>query len=109
MNVLSRDTAVDQRRPEPDEVELEPVRPSARDLFAAAKRAAKAMVEDNMLMIASALAYSTFFAIPSVLLVAIGVFTLVASIHTNGNRNIHAASSSSTWAQPTRVKYVVKR
>ena len=31
-----------------------------------------------MPMIASALAYSTFFAIPSVLLVAIGLFTLVA-------------------------------
>ena len=31
-----------------------------------------------MTMIASALAYSTFFAIPSVLLVAVGLFTLVA-------------------------------
>jgi membrane protein len=37
------------------------------------------MLADNMLMIASALAYSTFFAIPSVLLVAIGLFTLLAS------------------------------
>ena len=37
------------------------------------------MLADNMLMIASALAYSSFFAIPSVLLVAIGLFTLLAS------------------------------
>jgi len=47
--------------------------------FATAVRAAKRMLADNMLMIASALAYSSFFAIPSVLLVAIGLFTLLAS------------------------------
>src|SRR3954447_25277246 len=41
-------------------------------------RAAKRMLADNMTMIASALAYSTFFAIPSVLLVVVGLFTLVA-------------------------------
>ena len=35
-----------------------------------------------MLMIASALAYSTFFAIPSVLLVVVGLFTLIAGPET---------------------------
>ena len=39
--------------------------------------AAKRFLADNGTMLASALAYSTFFAIPSVLLVAVGVFTLV--------------------------------
>ena len=51
---------------------------SARDWLAVAKRAGKRMREDNMTMIASALAYSSFFAIPSVLLAVVGVFTLVA-------------------------------
>ncbi|HLX31909.1 MAG TPA: YihY/virulence factor BrkB family protein [Gaiellaceae bacterium] len=40
-------------------------------------RAVKAFLANNGTMLASALAYSTFFAIPSVLLVAVGVFTLV--------------------------------
>src|SRR5581483_11557761 len=38
----------------------------------------KESLDDNIPMIASALAYSTFFAIPSVLLLAVGLFTLVA-------------------------------
>jgi len=38
----------------------------------------KRLLADNGTMLASALAYSTFFAIPSVLLVAVGVFTLAA-------------------------------
>jgi membrane protein len=85
-----------QGRPEPDEAPLDDIRRpqpehheprvhdpglgdlSARDWFAVVRRAAKGMLDDNMLMIAQALAYSTFLAIPSVLLVAIGVFTLVA-------------------------------
>src|SRR3954451_22413005 len=66
-------------RPEPDEAELEPVRLSMRDLLSAAKRAAKRMLDDNMMLIASALAYSVFFAIPAVLLVGLGLFTLIAS------------------------------
>jgi membrane protein len=41
-------------------------------------RAAKELIDDNAMMLASALAYSSFFAIPSVLLVTVGVFTLVA-------------------------------
>ena len=40
-------------------------------------RAFKAFLDDNGTMLASALAYSTFFAIPSVLLVVVGVFTLL--------------------------------
>jgi membrane protein len=83
MRVQTRDYAVRERgRPEPDEAELEAVPFSLRDLLDAGKRAAKSMLEDNMLMIASALAYSTFFAIPSVLLVAVGLFTLIAGPQT---------------------------
>ena len=81
MDVRSRDYAAVATRPEPDEAELE--QPfSLRGFLDAAKRAAKAMLEDNMMMIASALAYSTFFALPSVLLVAIGAFTLIAGPET---------------------------
>lgn len=76
MKLLSHGQAADHARPEPDEVELEPL--SAPGLLGAAKRAAKSMLEDNMMMIASALAYSTFFAIPSILLVVVGLFTLIA-------------------------------
>jgi membrane protein len=83
MRVQTRDEALREHgRPEPDEAELEDVPFSARDLFGAFKRAVKSMLDDNMLMIASALAYSTFFAIPSVLLVAVGLFTLVAGPQT---------------------------
>ena len=41
-------------------------------------RAGKKFMNDNATMLASALAYSAFFAIPSVLLVVVGVFTLAA-------------------------------
>jgi membrane protein len=70
--------------PQPERRER-PVRdPGLRDLsFADWKaivvRAFKEFMDDNAMMLASALAYSTFFAIPSVLIVATGVFTLVAS------------------------------
>jgi membrane protein len=49
-----------------------------REYLAVCKRAGKRMLDDNMPMFASALAYSSFFAIPSVLLVAVGLFTLLA-------------------------------
>jgi membrane protein len=55
---------------------------SRADWIAVTRRAAREMLDDNMTMIASALAYSTFFAIPSVLLVALGVFTLFADAAT---------------------------
>jgi membrane protein len=45
-------------------------------------RAGKRMLADNMTVIASALAYSTFFAIPSVLLMVVGLFTLIAQPNT---------------------------
>jgi membrane protein len=41
-------------------------------------RAVRGSLDDNVPMMASALAYSAFFAIPSALLVVLGVFTLVA-------------------------------
>jgi membrane protein len=81
-------------RPVPDEAPLEaPMNDEAvrggtgagqRDLTrnewpGIVKRAAKAMLDDNMPMIAQALAFSTFIAIPSVLLVALGMFSLLAS------------------------------
>jgi membrane protein len=61
--------------------------PSLRDLSptewkAVAVRAGKAFLANNGTMLASALAYSAFFAIPSVLLVTLGVFTLVAGADT---------------------------
>jgi len=50
---------------------------SLRDWRAIFVGAAKRLLADNGTMLASALAYSTFFAIPSVLLVVVGTFTLV--------------------------------
>ena len=50
---------------------------SLRDWRAILVRACKEFLDDNGTMLASALAYSTFFAIPSVLLVTVGVFTLL--------------------------------
>lgn len=55
---------------------------SFRDWRAVIVRAFKEFLEDNGTMLASALAYSTFFAIPAVLLLAVGVFTLVAGPQT---------------------------
>jgi membrane protein len=51
---------------------------SFRDWRAIFVRAFERFLEDHGTMLASALAYSTFLAIPSVLLVAVGVFSLVA-------------------------------
>jgi membrane protein len=51
---------------------------SSRDWVAIFKRAVKESLDDNVPMVASALAYSSFFAIPSTLLLALGAFTLVA-------------------------------
>lgn len=76
MSVVTRN-----RRPQPDEAPLDDVREgrlTVRDWFGIVKRAAKRMVSDNMPMIAQALAYSSFLAMPAVLLVVIGVFSLVA-------------------------------
>jgi membrane protein len=51
---------------------------SRRDWLEIFKRAGKRTISDNMPMVAQALAYSAFMAIPSVLLVVLGVFTLFA-------------------------------
>ena len=55
---------------------------SVRDWLRVVKSASKNTIDDNMPMIAQALAFSTFMAIPAVLLVAIGVFTLLAGPQT---------------------------
>ncbi len=55
---------------------------SSGDWLDIVKRAAKNTIEDNMPMIAQALAFSTFMAVPAVLLVVVGVFTLVAGPQT---------------------------
>jgi membrane protein len=78
-------------RPEPDEViepqpeRYEPKHPdpglrdlSRRDYVAMFKRAFKRFTGDHMTNIAAALAYYAFLAIPSLLLVAVGAFSLVA-------------------------------
>jgi membrane protein len=70
-------------RPEPERREPRVDDPGLRDLTfadwkAIAIRAGKRFLDNNAMMLASALAYSTFFAIPSVLLVVVGLFTLIA-------------------------------
>jgi membrane protein len=62
---------------------------SFRDWRAIFVRAFKEFLGDNGTMIAAALAYSTFFAIPSVLLVVVGVFTLVAGPDTISSLMAH--------------------
>jgi len=76
--------------PEPERWEPKLPDPRLRDLtprdwVAVFRRAAKEALDDNMPMIASAVSYSSFFAIPSILLLAVGLFTLVASPQTIGD------------------------
>jgi membrane protein len=73
--------------PQPERREPRVRDPRLRDLsFADWKailiRAFKKFMENNATMLASALAYSSFFAIPSVLIVATGLFTLIAGPQT---------------------------
>jgi membrane protein len=94
---LTRPSRREVARPEPDEAPLEDGGPSPQpehrepklhdpgvfdlsfaDWKAIVVRAGKKFMENNAMMLASALAYSSFFAIPSVLIVATGLFTLVA-------------------------------
>jgi membrane protein len=70
-------------QPQPEHVESKLADPGLRDLsrrdwIAIFKRTGKEVLDDNVPMIASALAYSSFLAIPAALLVATGLFTLVA-------------------------------
>ena len=69
--------------PQPERHEPSVPDPRLRDLtFADWKaivvRGFKGFMDDNAMMLASALAYSSFFAIPSLLIVATGLFTLIA-------------------------------
>ena len=84
---LEEERAGRQPMPQPERHESRLTDPglfdlSFRDWRAIVVRAFKEFLEDNGTMLASALAYSTFFAIPSVLLVVVGVFTLVAGPET---------------------------
>ena len=68
-------------QPERDEPELEDVGPrdlSKRDYFAIVQRAVKESINDQITDSAAAITYYAFLAIPSVLLVAVGVFSLLA-------------------------------
>ena len=68
-------------QPEHDESRLADPTPgdlSKRDYFAILVRAAKESIADHVTNLAAALAYYAFVAIPSALLIAVGVFSLVA-------------------------------
>jgi membrane protein len=76
---------LEQQRPEPQPEHGEPTLadPSPRDLskrdyLAIVVRAGKESMNDHITNLAAALAYYAFLAIPSALLVAVGVFSLVA-------------------------------
>jgi membrane protein len=76
---------LEQQRPEPqpelDEPKLADPSPrdlSKRDYLAILVRAGKESINDHITNLAAALAYYAFLAIPSALLVAVGVFSLVA-------------------------------
>jgi membrane protein len=72
---IAADEQTSASRPAPDEAPIQARASWPRILVSAAK----AMSAHNMPMIAQALAYSTFLAIPSVGLLVIGLFTLLAS------------------------------
>jgi membrane protein len=69
-----------QPQPEHDEPQLReptPTKLSRRDYVAILKRSVKEVGDDHLTNIAAALAYYAFLAIPSVLMVAVGIFSLV--------------------------------
>src|SRR5919109_5341089 len=73
-----------QPQPEPDEPRLrdpEPIDLSKRDYLAILKRSLKEANRDHITNLAAALAYYAFLAIPSALLLAAGVFSLLAGPH----------------------------
>ena len=79
---------------------------SLADWRAILMRAGREAVDDNLPMIASALAYSAFFAIPSVLLVVLGLFTLVADRGTVSNlveRLTEIAPSEAATSSPRPI------
>jgi membrane protein len=76
----SPEAAGPQPQPEHQEPRLAdptPTKLSGRDYLAIVKRSFKEVSADNLTNIAAALAYYAFLAIPSVLMVAVGVFALV--------------------------------
>jgi membrane protein len=81
---MAAHTVPERRRREPTLAgsRLRDFRP--RDWVAVFRGAVSQTLADDMPLIASAVAYSSFFAIPSVLLLAVGLFTLVASPDTIG-------------------------
>src|SRR5918996_5214605 len=86
MRTQTRDPSAESI-PEPERWEPKLADPRLRDLtprdwMAISKRAAKETIDDDMPLVASAVAYSSFFAIPSLLLLALGLFSLVASPQT---------------------------
>ncbi len=91
---MGSSSANDEPQPQPERAEPPLPDPgltdfSQRDWVAVFKRAGKETLDDNVPMIASALAYSSFFAIPSVLLVAVGLFSLIAGPDTIANLMQH--------------------
>lgn len=66
---------------EPRQHDPGPTDLSRRDYFAILKRSVKEFGHDHMTNIAAALAYYAFLAIPSALMVAVGIFSLVAGPH----------------------------
>jgi membrane protein len=67
-----------RKREEPRLADPGPTELWPRDYFAILKRALKQFNRDHMTHIAAALAFYAFLAIPSALLVAVGIFSLVA-------------------------------
>lgn len=70
-------------QPQPERKEPKLAEPDVRDLtkrdyVAIVRRAGKAALDDHLTNLAAALAYYAFLAIPAALLVAVGVFNLVA-------------------------------
>jgi membrane protein len=84
MNVVRKDDQAEagpQPQPAQDEPRLadpEPTDLSKRDWLAVFVRAGKEALQDHVTNLAAALAYYAFLAIPSLLLVVVGVFSLVA-------------------------------
>jgi membrane protein len=73
---------VSEPQPQPEREETKLAEPGPRDLskrdyLAIMIRAAKESIKDHITNLAAALAYYAFLAIPSILLVAVGVFSLV--------------------------------
>jgi membrane protein len=80
---IDKATDVRQGRPLPDEAQLDDEQPGvtdlgARDYGAIVKRAAKAAMDHQITDAAAAIAYYAFLAIPAMLLISVGVFSIFA-------------------------------